>query len=216
MATQSKTFDCIFIPGGGLFTDGSLPPWTIERLNRAIKYKTQTNWIAFLSGGTVHKPPPLTKDGYPLFESKVAAAYLIQEGINPEMLLTEISSYDTIGNAYFSRMLFSDPGQFQKLLVVTSDFHLARVKVAFEWIYSLTPMATNYQLQFEAVPDIGLSPRGLEDRVVREKNSLDSLNKKKNSINTIVEFQNWLYTKHAAYAVQFQPEKASGDVLESY
>lgn len=216
MIAKSKHFDCIFIPGGGLLPDGTLPPWTIERLNQAVKYKSQTNWIAFLSGGTVHKPPPLTKDGYPMFESKNAAAYLIHKGVKPEMLLTEISSYDTIGNAYFSRLLFSDPGQFQKILVITSEFHLARVKAAFEWIYSLKPLVTDYQLQFEAVPNIGLSPQVLEGRVVREKKSLDSLNKKKKSIKTIVEFHTWFYTEHTAYSVKSQPEKANGDVLDSY
>ena len=216
MTTQIKFFDCIFIPGGGLLPDGGLPPWTIERLNRAIEYKTETSWIAFLSGGTVHKPPPLTNDGYPIFESRTAANYLVKHGVNPDQLLTEISSYDTIGNAYFSRLLFSDPGQFQNLLIITSDFHLARVKAAFEWIYSLKPQAADYQLQYEAVPDIGLSHQGLNDRANREAISLDSLNKKKKAINTLVEFQKWLYSEHDAYAVQGKPDRASGDVLESY
>ena len=216
MITQANPIDCIFIPGGGIMPDGGLPPWTIERLNRAIEYKTQASWIAFLSGGTVHKPPPLTNDGYPIYESRAAARYLVKKGVKPDQLLTEISSYDTIGNAYFSRLLFSDPGQFQKLLVITSDFHLARVKAAFEWIYSLKPQATDYQLQYKAVPDIGLSHQGLKDRVDREAKSLDSLKKEKIGIDTLVEFQKWFYSSHAAYSIQGKPEKISGDVLESY
>lgn len=216
MSTQSKPFDCIFIPGGGLLPDGTLPTWTIARLNRAIEISKQTHWIAFLSGGTVHKPPPLTKEGYPIFESRTAAVYLIQKGVDPDILLTEISSYDTIGNAYFSRLLFSDPGNFQKILVISSDFHMARVMAAFGWIYSLKPKKTDYQLQFEAVPDIGLSPQILKDRVDREAKSLDSLQKKKNTIDTLVDFQKWFYLDHAAYSVQSQPEKVSGDALESY
>ena len=99
-------YDCIFIPGGGLLLDGSLPSWTIARLDRALSLISQTRFIAFLSGGTVHKPPPLDQDGFPIFESRQAALYLVRQDLDPAQLLTEISSYDTIGNAYFSRLLF--------------------------------------------------------------------------------------------------------------
>ncbi len=211
-----EKYDCIFVPGGGLLPDGTLPPWTIERLKRSIEYQSQARWIAFLSGGTVHKPPPLTKEGYPIFESRAAAVFLINHGITPSHLLTEISSYDTIGNAYFSRLLFSDPGQFQKLLIITSKFHMARVKAAFEWIYSLRPQAVNYQLHFDEVPDIGLSPQGLKERVDREAKSLKSLQKNKDGVNSLIDFQMWFYSSHTAYAVQSNSEIISGDVLDSY
>ena len=209
-------YDCIFIPGGGLLPDGKLPPWTLARLDRVVDFQNLTSWIAFLSGGTVHKPPPLSEEGYPIFESRTAAEYLMGKGITPKKLLTEISSYDTIGNAYFSRLLFSDPGQFKNILIVTSSFHMPRVKAAFRWIYSLKPQAADYQMYFEEVPDIGLSPQGLKGRVDREGKSLESMQNKIKKLTTIIDFQKWFYSEHDAYSVQGQPVQASGNVLESY
>ena len=209
-------YDCIFIPGGGLQTDGSLPPWILVRLERAQALISQTRWIIFLSGGTVHKPPPLNENGFPVFESRAAAEYLIQQGVDPAQLLTEISSYDTIGNAYFSRLLFAEPAKMQNLLVITSEFHLPRTQAAFEWIYGLTPLTTDHQLIFESVPNRGLSPKTLKARIAREQNNLEKLRETQLDITTLDAFQAWFYSQHAAYAVTSQPDKVSGDVLESY
>ena len=209
-------FDCIFVPGGGLLADGSLPPWTLARLNRVQEINSQTRLIALLSGGTVHKSPPINSNGFPIFESRMAAEYLVQQGVDPARLLTEISSYDTIGNAYFSRLLFAEPGKMQHLLVITSDFHLPRTQAAFKWIYGLTPLSTAYHLNFDSVPGRGLSPEALKTRFSREKMSLANLLKTQLEITTLDAFQSWFYTQHTAYAVTSQPDKASGDVLDSY
>ncbi len=209
-------YDCIFIPGGGLLPDGFLPSWTIARLDRAISLIPQTRFVAFLSGGTVHKPPPLDQDGFPIFESRQAALYLVQQGLDPTQLLTEISSYDTIGNAYFSRLLFAEPGKLQHLLVITSEFHLPRIKAAFKWIYGLSPLDVNYQLTYESVPNRGLTRKTLKARISREEKSLNTLLNTKKGINSLKDFQSWFYTKHDAYSVLSKPETADGDALESY
>ncbi len=125
---RSKNYDCVFIPGGGLREDGSLPPWTIARLDAALEVQDRAERLITLSGGTVHKPPPLDPAGYPVFESRKAAGYLVGAGVSPERVLTEICSYDTIGNAYFARALFSDPMALASCLVITSEFHMPRRK----------------------------------------------------------------------------------------
>ena len=196
--------------------DGSLPPWTIVRLKRALELKDQTRWIAFLSGGTVHKPPPLNKKGFPIFESHAAADYLFIKGVPLQQLLTEISSYDTIGNAYYSRLLFADSFKLSQLLVITSEFHMQRTKTIFEWIYGLTPQSVEFQLSFESVPNQGLSHQALEARCAREKKSLKNIQLLRKKLTTLSSFQTWFYTEHKAYAVQSRPEIISGDVLESY
>jgi len=147
-----------------------------------------------LSGGTVHKPPPLNENGYPIFESRAAAEYLVQQGLDPAQLLTEISSYDTIGNAYFSRLLFAEPIKMQHLLVITSDFHLPRTQAVFEWIYGLTPLIVNCQLVFESVPDRGLHPKTLKARIAREKKSLEKMRETQLDITSLDAFQSWFYS----------------------
>jgi hypothetical protein len=208
--------DCIFIPGGGLLPDGSLPAWTIARLQLAIDKLMETRYIAFLSGGTVHKPPPRDKNGFPIFESRAAAKYLLENGIPSSKLLTEISSYDTIGNAYFSRLLFSDPGQFTKILVITSEFHLPRTQAAFDWVYNLEPRNRIYQVHYESTQNAGLSDQVLSARKAREKKSLESLTALSKKITALMAFQTWFYTEHGAYAVNTQQENITGDILDSY
>ena len=84
---STPEFDCILIPGGGLLEDGNLPPWTITRLDLALKYRDQCRWFILLSGGTVHKPPPLSESGFPIFESRQAAEYLISAGLDPKQII---------------------------------------------------------------------------------------------------------------------------------
>ena len=209
-------YDCIFIPGGGLNPDGSLPPWTQARLQRALELEGQTGRIACLSGGTVHKPPPLDGGGFPLFESRMAADELIKSGINPRKVSSEISSFDTIGNAYFSRLLFSQPLGFKKILIITSGFHLPRVQAVFNWIYHLTPYPADWVLSYESTPDLGLPQQALKARKARESNSLQHFKFVQKRIKSLEECTTWLYTEHAAYAPGGRAEQLSDDVLNSY
>jgi len=211
-----QKFDCILIPGGGLLEDGSLPPWTIARLNYALSVKDECRWFILLSGGTVHKPPPVNADGFPLFESRELAKHLVNAGINSNRILTEISSYDTIGNAHFARMLLTEPLKLQKLLVITSEFHMSRTKAIFEWVFHLPPLPFKYQLDFDSTPNEGLSSETLAARIQREENSLENLRNTIQKINTLDKFITWLYTEHAAYATNKPSKPLSDDEMKSY
>ena len=213
---MTDRYQCILIPGGGLLEDGSLPEWTISRLEKALALHDHTDWLITLSGGTVHKPPPLDKNGYPVFESRKAAAFLASEGVNPDRILSEISSYDTIGNAYFSRMLFAEPLSLARCLIVTSKFHMPRTEAISRWVYSLAPTRLGYTLSFLSTPDEGLTSQALEARQSREKSSLKKLRLHIKSIGTLDLFQRWLYTEHGAYALQLPKERLTESELESY
>ena len=211
-----QKFDCILIPGGGLLNDGSLPLWTIARLELALKFKDQCRWFILLSGGTVHKPPPINENGFPLFESRELAKRLVSAGINPDRILTEISSYDTIGNAHYARLLFTEQLMLKKLLIVTSEFHMPRTKAIFEWVFNLPPLPFTYQLDFESTPNEGLSSQALAARMLREENSLRNLKNTIPIINTVDKFITWLYTEHTAYATDKPNTPLSDDELKSY
>ena len=213
---SQKKYDCILIPGGGLRADGSLPDWTLARLERALEIEGQAEWILTLSGGTVHKPPPLDPAGFPYFESRQAAAYLVEAGVDPGRILSETCSYDTIGNAYFSRVLFADPLGLARCQVITSEFHLARAEVAFRWVYALQPVQAGTELSFEGVEDRGLPAGALAARRERERESLGKLRGKTRAITTLEAFQRWLYREHAAYAIQGESDILSSEELSSY
>jgi hypothetical protein len=212
---KAVPFEVILVPGGGLTGRGELTEWARRRLDKALEI-ANGEYIITLSAGTVHKPPVLDKNGYPLFESFVAADYLVKKGMDPEKILREWASYDTIGNAYFTRVIHTDPRKWRRLKVITSEFHMPRTKEIFRWIFSLDAPKPPYQLDFISVTDKGIDPDIILPRVEKEKDSLKKLYELKERISTLKEFHIWLFTYHGAYAVAAEPKRESGNVLDSY
>lgn len=208
--------DAILIAGGGLTADGQLPPWTIARLEAALDHYQPGTLLLALSGGTVHKPPPTQEEGFPLFESRVAAQYLLENDIPQQEIITEISSYDTIGNAYFSRTIHIEPARLQTLLIITSQFHMDRLQVAFDWVYQLRPLPYPFQLTFLSTPNRGLDPIALQARQDKEAKSKKDLQEIIEEIDTIKKFHHWLFTQHAAYAVGISPSRITGETRDTY
>jgi uncharacterized SAM-binding protein YcdF (DUF218 family) len=213
-----QEYDAILIPGGGVRDGGVLPSWVQRRFDRAVRIQ-QGEYIVALSAGTTHRPPPADKNGFPIFESVAGARYLMDAGIPPEQILTETHSYDTIGNAFFSRVLHVDPLGLRRLLIITSDFHLPRTEAAFRWVYGLEPAASPYDLHFEGVADPGMDPEVLRERESRERRSLDETAVLARELTRMAEFHQWLFSKHKAYSAggrEFSDRNVQGAALESY
>ena len=130
--------EATLIPGGGLTATGEVPSWVAARLDRAIAMY-QGEYLIPLSAGTTHKPPPLDEQGFPVLEAIAAARYLAEQGIPPARILPEICSLDTIGNAYFARVIHTDPLGLSTLRVITSAFHMPRTQAIFEWVFHISP-----------------------------------------------------------------------------
>ena len=209
-------YDAILIPGGGVREAGALPPWTQRRLDHALSIDTGRELFIALSAGTVHKPLPRTVDGFAIFESNAAAMYLIERGIAPQRILTETSSYDTIGNAFFARVIHVDPRGLRRLLVVTSQFHMARTRAIFEWVFGLDPPPGGYTLHFHEVSDEGLDSEILAARYAKEEEGLKQVKAIMERITTLSGLHEWLFSEHAAYMVDPAPQKVSGAVLDTY
>lgn len=195
-----------------------MPPWVQRRLDLAIEL-ARGAYIVTLSAGTVHRPPPLDKEGFPIFESAAAARYLIGAGVPAGRVLVERYSYDTIGNAYFSRLVHVDPQGWKRLLVITSDFHLPRTQRVFEWVFGLTPPASAYELHFRGVPDDGMDRDALKERRDKERRSIELLTQLSDRLTTMRDFHQWFFTKHDAYnaeAQAFGSGKVGGFALQSY
>lgn len=191
--------DAILIPGGGVRDQGILPTWAQRRLDRAIAlYSGQ--YIVALSAGTTHRPPPIDAHGFPIYESVVAAKYLIAAGVPADRILTEIHSYDTIGNAYFARAIHTDPQGLRRLHIITSDFHLPRTQAIFEWVYGLDSKPQPYELSFEGVADSDMPPALFAERQHREHQSLQELKRLTPTIESLQALHRWLFTEHAAYS----------------
>jgi hypothetical protein len=218
MEHRMAPYDAILVPGGGVRAGGRLPSWVERRLERAVE-RHRGEYILALSAGTTHRPPPVDERGFPIFESVAAARYLIAAGVAPERILTETHSYDTVGNAYFSRVIHAEPAGLRRLLVITSDFHLPRARAVFEWMYRLEPRPSGYLLEFEAVTDSAMPPDLLAARSARERASLERFGEIAGRIATLRECHHWLFTAHGAYdsaASAFGRATVDSGTAESY
>ena len=211
-------YDAILIPGGGLLAGGGLPPWTVSRLELAVA-RWSGELLIPLSAATTHRPLPLDVDGRAIFESLQAARYLRAQGVPPTAIAIESSSYDTIGNAWFSRVLHADPLGLARLLVVTSEFHMARTEACFRWVYGLPPSPVVRELTFEASPNTGLNAEALQARMQREAASAAAVASLARRVTTMEGFHNWLHSEHRAYSVtglNETPDRVVGAVLDTY
>lgn len=208
------SLDATLIPGGGL-REAAVAPWVKVRLDWAIS-RYSGEYLIPLSAGTVHRPPPLDACGFPLLESVAAARYLLTHGIPVERILPETLSLDTIGNAYFARLLHVDPLGFRNLRIVTSTFHMPRTQAVFEWIFSLSAPLGHYRLSFEATPDVGLDTSALAKRKIRELDSLCIVEQLRDHLTTLPDLHHWLYTQHQAYAFSLAPVRVTDANLDTY
>ena len=210
------SYDAIVVPGAGVRAGGVLPEWVTRRLDRVLEIQ-RSEPILLLSGGTMYKPPPRDLNGFPIFESHAAARYLMDRGIPAGRLLTEIMSWDTIGNAYFSKLIHVDPIEARRLLLINSDFHSDRCEAAFRWIFSLDP-ERNYEWTFEAIPCRDtMAPDVWQARVAKERDGLLALASLTPRIRSLADLRRWLFSKHGAYAGPPDFHAPSRDpVLESY
>jgi len=211
------TYDAILVPGGGVRDGGEPPPWVKRRFDKVLEIYCGEIIIS-LSAGTPLKPPPLDERGFPIFESVAGANYLMRNGIAPEKILIESSSYDTIGNAFFARVIHVEPRKFQNLLVVTSEFHMPRTESVFSWIFSLPPLPVDYRVEFLAVTDEGMDNESLNARRAAEQTNLAKFEITRQHIHNLQELHQWLFLEHEAYRAGGRPlqRRTSGDLLGTY
>lgn len=214
-------YEVIAVLGGGVREGGLLPSWVRRRLDLAIELRADAH-ILTLSAGTTYRPPPLRENGFPIFESVAGAQYLLEQGVPADRILTETHSWDTVGNAYFSRTIHIDPRGWTHLLVITSDWHMPRARLAFEWVYGLAPRAGNYRIDFRQAHDPEMSESARGERWRKEQMAAESLRTKIADITTLADFHRWLFTEHDAYnatASAFTGERGkllSAEALDSY
>ena len=72
-------------------------------------------------------------------------------------MLEESTSLETVGNAFFVRVLHTDVRGLRRLAVVNNRFHMPRARAVFEHVFGIPPHpgapATAYELDFVEVDD---------------------------------------------------------------
>ena len=212
--------DGIFVLAGGINKNGECHPFVIERLIAALDiYNKIKKPIFCIGGGSYHVPPILNKKGYTIHESTSCAEYLIKNGIAPTNIYKEWASYDTIANGYFMFLKFILPFKMKKILVITSEFHMDRVRVILQWMCNIFDSDIN--IVYKHTDNI-LDGLDIKCRIEREKKSMESLQKKViHKVKNLEEFNRWFYTEHKAYAsnselLRENEPVIAADVLKTY
>lgn len=197
-------FDGIIVMAGGLTDSGFIHPWVENRLDLALKYyNTKKIEILCTGGGTYHKPPLLNKEKFVIHESTACAEYLMSNGVSPNNIIKEWGSYDTIASVYFSLLLVVYQKEWKDVCVISSSFHMERVKLLFGWINSFFEYEVNFV--FEEVGDN--DEEIISRRVEREKESVKNLNNIISRIRDKKAFNEWFFKEHKAYSCNFHNKR---------
>lgn len=203
-------YDAIVIPGAGGPRDGldplnSLPEWVERKLSSFAKqYLEQQSAtpIITLSAGTYHKPGSLDCNGRNFNEATGMTLYLEHLGVPIEQIYEELASYDTVGNAFFLRLIHTSIRNWNKLLIIVNQFHYPRLKLIFDWIFGISDNKQIYHLEYSYYPDNLLkSQKIINARWVRECSSLVEMKQRiKNlKINNLLELHQWIFQSHDLY-----------------
>ena len=203
-------YEATIVPGGGLDKEGRPAPWVLSRLDAALNHADGAMFLP-LSSGTTHKPPLIDSFGFPIHESVASARYLIEQGIPPARILLDTWSLDTIGNAYFARVMHCEPRELTRLLVITSDFHMPRTQAIFNWIFGVAPRPALFDIHFHSVANTGMDAPTLSARLEKEKARLDSVRSLAQRHTTMASVNHFLFTQHAAYHAGSRPGVISSD-----
>jgi len=116
--------------GGGITAGGEPQPATVARARRAAAlYRSGRAQRIVMSGAYgMYDPAP------PRAEATAMAQIAAAAGVPPGHITAEARSRDTIGNIWFTKPLLGDPGE-QRVIVVTSDWHAARVRYLTQVIW---------------------------------------------------------------------------------
>ena len=220
----------IIVLGGGLNEDGTPPSWQRERCRLAAilyhKIKESRGTaprVITLSGGTPWKPPPRDARGFSITEAAASARYLATE-LEPannrvpyDDIMEEGFSLDTIGNAYFLRVMHTDPGRLDSLAIVTNEFHMPRSRAIFQWVFSL-PLkiggsSTNYALTFHTASNTGMDAATVKLREQKEMASLQNLPKTIGGVQSLEMLHHFIFDKHRAYGT-FRHKERETEIID--
>ena len=144
----------------------------------------------------------------------------MQHGVPASLLLNESSSYDTVGNGYFSLTIHALPAGWRRLSIVTSAFHMPRTQAIFNSCYEIAAadLLQNpgaFDLDYHPVNDEGLfTEEVIVARAEKEASAVETWKKNVKKMPTLAELHAWLFATHLCYSVSRQHEFGVKDELD--
>lgn len=123
-------YSAIIVLGHLMSKEGELNNESSSRMNLAIEafHENQAPYIV-TCGWAYRTDSPVTI-------ADAMRNYAIKMGnINPGSIITEMNSRDTVGDAIFTKKNVALKRRWNNILVVTSDYHVSRTQIIFNYIY---------------------------------------------------------------------------------
>lgn len=148
-------FDCIIVLPNKMDQSGELVAESKLRVEIAADYYFKNTNAKFITSGAN------CTEGSEFFLGNQMKNYAMQLGVPAHRILTDLESKDTVGDALFTKINIVKNKDWQRLLIVTSDYHIERARKIFSFIYG-----AKYLIEF-----VGVKTKLDENRLVLERNS---------------------------------------------
>ena len=156
-----QQFDTVIVLSQKTNRNGILADRTRERTEKGIEiFKDGIVKTITLSGGYER----LVDLEIPT-HAEAMKKFAIEKGVPESKIIIEEKSLDTVGQAIFTKRYLAIPQKWKKIIVISSDYHIERVRAIFEFVYG-----KNFKISFVTTPTEG-------DRTkirAKEKESLQS------------------------------------------
>ena len=129
LTMKIQAYDTIIVLSHG--NAGNLPTEEgRQRVGKGIElYRNHSGYTITMSGKNGHNIP----QGITHAESM--KRYATSMGVPGEIIIKEENSVDTVGQAVFAKKDIILPRNWEKLVVVSSDYHMERVKIIFDFVF---------------------------------------------------------------------------------
>lgn len=122
-------FDCIIVLANEMDKEGNLNLESIARIKLASDSYFNNPSATLITCGWNYR-----KDSK-LFIGDVMKNYAVKLGVPFNKIITENNSRDTVGDAFFTKLIILKNTKWKKLLIITSDYHVIRTSKIFKFIY---------------------------------------------------------------------------------
>ena len=155
--------EVIVVLGSPNFPDGTLGPIALDRLLGCLGIFDPTKHKILCTGGFgAHF------NTSPVAHANYLKDFLIQKGVPSTAFLPLALSSNTVEDAVMSKSILKE-FEYKNLIILTSEYHLARVKFIF------TEILNDFNLNFNAVAHHSIDDV-LEPLIQHEKVAMDLLN----------------------------------------
>ena len=198
----------IIIVAGGQRSDGTLPFHVEQRLSKAFELGGQRATYICSSIFTLNKPQ-VTKEGWVLSEAAEMRRFLVNK-YSAHNVLLENASFDTIGSAIFTRQHFDFIMKNQRIIVISSDFHIDRVSKIFSKVFDLAPDLGCRGIEFVGVE----STLNSIARAEHEARSTERFCIQSENWHSVHDLKSWLFNYHENYCDFFSSRSADEQISE--